>query len=40
MTTQKVLDDRLIRAPQNNTDIRPGEKPSAWIKRIKREQKR
>jgi len=40
MTTEKVLDDRPLRLTNDTLDLRPGEKPSDWVKRLKREQKK
>ena len=40
MTMEKVLDDRPLRLTNDTLDLRPGEKPSDWVKRLKREQKK
>lgn len=40
MTADKVLDDRPLRLTNDTLDLRPGEKPSDWVKRLKREQKK
>lgn len=40
MTTEKVLDDRPLRLTNDTLDLQPGEKPSDWVKRLKREQKK
>ena len=40
MTMEKVLDDRPLRLTDDTLDLQPGEKPSDWVKRLKREQKK
>ena len=40
MTMEKVLEDRPLRLTNDTLDLRPGEKPSDWVKRLKREQKK
>ena len=40
MTTEKVLDERPLRLTNDTLDLQPGEKPSDWVKRLKREQKK
>ena len=40
MAMEKVLDDRPLRLTDDTLDLQPGEKPSDWIKRLKREQKK
>ena len=40
MPMEKVLDDRPLRLTNDTLDLRPNEKPSDWVKRIKREQKK
>lgn len=40
MTADKILDDRPLRLTNDTLDLQPGEKPSDWVKRLKREQKK